>query len=85
MNITKRGVAVEALLLWPVYLCWTREEWENGGKLEYAMQAKLCCENTLYINSICDGDAFGGAAQFFDVKIQRELPILNEGLLVIDV
>lgn len=75
----------EDLLLWPVYVCWTKEEWENGGKLEYAEQAKLCCENTLYINSICDGDAFGGAAQFFEGKIQRELPILNEGLLYVTI
>ena len=73
----------EDLLLWPVYVCWTKEEWENGGKLEYAEQAKLCCKNTLFINSLCDGNAFGGAAQFLDGKIQRELPILNEGLLYV--
>lgn len=75
----------EDLLFWPVYVCWTQEEWENGGKLAYAEQAKLCCENTLYINSICDGDAFGGAVQFFSGKMQRELPILNEGLLYVTI
>lgn len=75
----------EDLLLWPVYVCWTKEEWENGGKLEYAEQAKLCCENTLYINSVCEGDAFGGAAYFFGGNIQSELPILEEGLLVVEV
>lgn len=81
----ERFILGEDLLLWLVYVCWTKEEWENGGKLEYAMQANLCCENTLYINSISDGDAFGGASHFSGGKIQRELPILNEGLLVIDV
>ena len=75
----------EDLLFWPVYVCWTKEEWENGGNLEYAEQAKLCCENTLYINSICDDDAFGGAAQFFGGKIQKELPLLYEGLLYVTV
>lgn len=75
----------EDLLLWPVYVCWTKKEWEKGGKKEYAEQAELCCPNTLYINSICDGDAFGGAAQFFDGNIQRELPILNEGLLYVEI
>ncbi len=75
----------EDILLWPVYVCWTKEEWENGGNLEYAVQAKLCCENTLYINSICDGDAFGGAAHFLSGKIQKELPILNEGLLYVQI
>lgn len=75
----------EDLLFWPVYVCYTKEEWEDSGKFEYAEQAKLCCENTLYINSICEGDAFGGAAHFFGGKIQRELPILNEGLLYVTV
>lgn len=75
----------EDLLLWPVYVCWTKEEWENSGKNEYAEQAKLCCENTLYVNPICDGDAFGGAAHFFGGLVQKELPIFNEGLLVVEV
>ena len=75
----------EDLLLWPVYVCWTKEEWENGSKIEYAEQAKLCCENTLYINSICDGDAFGSAAHFLDGKAQKELPIFKEGILVVQI
>lgn len=81
----ERFAVGEDILFWPVYVCWTEEEWENGGKIEYAEQARLCCENTLYVNSICDGDAFGGAAQFLSGKIQRELPIFNEGLLYITV
>lgn len=75
----------EDLLFWPVYVCWTKEEWENGGKGEYVQQAKLCCENTLYINSVCDGDAFGGAAHFLGGVIESELPIFNEGLLYVTV
>ncbi len=75
----------EDILFWPVYVCWTVEEWENGGKLEYAQQAARCCKNTLYINSLCDGDAFGGAAHFLDGAIQSELPIFNEGLLYVTI
>ncbi len=75
----------EDLLFWPVYVCWTEEAWERGGKLEYARQANLCCENTLYVNSVCDGDAFGGAVQFLGGKIQRELPIFHEGLLYVTI
>lgn len=75
----------EDLLFWPVYVCWTKEEWENGGKLDYAQQAKMCCKNTLYVNSICEGDAFGGAAHFHDGIIQQELPILHEGLLYVTI
>lgn len=73
------------LLFWPVYVCWTEEEWENGSRIDYAKQAKLCCENTLYVNSICDGDALGGAAQFRDGEIQKEQPLLREGLLYVEV
>lgn len=75
----------EDLLIWPVYVCWAKEEWEYSGKFKYAEQANLCCKNTLYINSVCDGDAFGGAAQFLGGKIKRELPILNEGLLYVEI
>lgn len=75
----------EDILFWPVYVSWTKEEWENGGKHEYAEQAKLCCKHTFYINSISDGDAFGGAVQFFLGNIEKELPIYNEGLLLIDI
>lgn len=75
----------EDVLFWPVYVSWTREEWENGGKLEYAQQANRCCANTLYLNSLCEGDAFGGAAQFFGGAVQRELPIFQEGLLFVTV
>lgn len=72
------------LLFWPVYVCWTQEEWENGGKQEYAAQAHKCCRNTLYVNSVCEGDAFGGAAYFRDGLLQKELPVFREGLLWIE-
>ena len=75
----------EEILFWPVYVSWTKEEWENGGKTEYCEQAKLCCKNTLYVNSVCEGDAFGGACHFENGSIKRELPILNEGMLITEV
>lgn len=74
----------EDILFWPVYVSWTKEEWENGGKMEYAQQAKLCCGNTFYINSLCDGDAFGGAASFSDGAVEKELPVFCEGLLCVE-
>lgn len=75
----------EDLLLWPVYVSWTAEEWENGGKAEYAEQAGKCCPKTLYINSICESDAFGGAAFFEKGAVRKELPINKEGLLLIEI
>lgn len=73
----------EDVLFWGVYVSWTSEEWENGGRNEYAEQAAACCENTLYFNSLTDGDAFGGAAHFLGGKINSELPITHEGILCV--
>ena len=75
----------EDLLFWPVYTSWTAEEWENGHKAEYAEQANKCCPNTLYVNSICDEDAFGGAVFFEQGTVRKELPIGEEGLLFVEV
>lgn len=75
----------EDLLLWPVYVCWTVEEWENGGKREYAEQADKCCPTTLYVNSICQNSAFGGAAYFVNGTVEKELPVNQEGLLLVEI
>ena len=75
----------EDLLLWPVYVSWTAEEWESGTKAEYAEQAGKCCPNTLYVNSICDCDAYGCAAFFEKGTVKKELPISHEGLLFVEV
>ena len=85
MNYPEHFAVGADLLFWPVYVCWTQEEWENGGKKEYAEQAQKCCRDTLYINSVCEGDAFGGATYFRDGNILCELPIFNEGLLLAEV
>lgn len=74
----------EDLLFWPVYVDWTVDEWENGTKADYAQQANKCCPNTLYINSVCACDAFGGAIFFEKGTVKKELPIRNEGLLVVE-
>lgn len=73
------------ILFWPVYVSWTEEEWYGGGRADYARQANLCCPNTLYVNSVCDGDAFGGACWFADGAVKAELPIGHEGLLIAEV
>lgn len=43
----------------------------------------MICSKTLYVNSICKEDAFGGAVLFVDGQIQRELAIYNEGILFV--
>ena len=74
----------ESLLFWPVYTGWTAEQWNGSEREEYARQAALCCERVLFINSICEGDSLGGAADFIRGSVASELPIGREGLLLID-
>lgn len=75
----------EDLLFWPVYVSYSVEEWENGAKIEYAEQGAKCCKNTLYINSVCDDDALGGVAFFENGAVKKELPINNDGILIVEV
>ena len=84
-DFPERFALGEDLLFWPVYVSWTPEEWENATKYQYAEQAGKCCPNTLFINSICEGDAFGGVAYFEKGNIKQELAINREGLLVVEV
>lgn len=75
----------QELLFWPVYVGWTKEQWETTERFLYAQQAKRCCETTLFVNSLCEGDANGAAALFRQGEILQELPMGQEGLLVMTV
>lgn len=74
----------EDMLIWPVYVDWTKEEWYGGGREEYAEQANLCCKHVLYVNSFGDDGPLGGAMHFTDGSVREELPIGNEGLLIVE-
>lgn len=73
------------LLFWPVYISYSPEEWETGIREEYARQAARACGHTLLINSICDGDAFGGCSEFVSGQCRSALPMGQEGLLLVEV
>lgn len=75
----------EEVLFWPVYVSISREEWENGERSDYAHQAGLGCAHTLYVNSLCEDDAIGGAISFLNGEIGAELPIFCEGLLCVEI
>ena len=76
------------LLLWPVYICYSPEEWDGGIETEYAEKAAEFARKAVLINSIgtLDGkpDAFGGCAFFEDGKTSARLPMNEEGILLID-
>lgn len=75
----------EDILFWPVYISCSPEEWNSGIEKEYAEQAKLAAKHTLLINSICDGDSFGGCFEFVDDKVFSGLPMGSEGILLVNI
>ena len=76
----------EHLLIWPVYVNYPREEWENGVLDEYAAQAALTADDTLMINPI-DHDPVnhGGSFLFHDGQTIDRIPFDEEGILFVDI
>ena len=78
------------LLLWPVYICYSPEEWENGIRREYAEKAAEFAPRALLVNSLCrirtqnggeETDAWGGCACFEGGKTTASLPMDRTGIL----
>ena len=72
------------LLFWPVYINFSIEAWNSGTQREYADKAAEFCENVLLINPV-DKDAYGGSCWFRNGAVKAELPMGEEGLLVVEV
>lgn len=72
------------LLIWPVYVNYTPDEWNSGVLDEYAAQAALAAKNVLMVNPL-DRDPVnhGGASHFHDGQIAARLPFDEEGILFI--
>lgn len=73
------------VLLWPVYIDYSPEEWQTSAMGEYAEQAAKCCSKTLMVNSLCDKKAFGGAFFFENGRVASALPMGQEGLLMVSI
>ena len=74
------------LLIWPVYINFTIEEWERAEMVSYARQAALAAEHVLMVNPIdSDPQNHGGAFYFFNGTIRDRLPFDQEGILMIDI
>ena len=70
-------------LIWPVYIDYSPEEWTTA-RLEYADQAAKTGKRALMINSL-DENAFGGCCDFESGSIRAELPMGEEGLLLVEI
>ncbi|MBR5288173.1 MAG: carbon-nitrogen hydrolase family protein [Clostridia bacterium] len=84
-DMPERFALGEDVLLWPVHISYTQEEWDAGEGLEYAKQAQLACKTTLMVNNIASGDAYGGAFLFENGQIAASLSMEKEDLLIIDI
>lgn len=75
----------DGLLIWPVYLNFTEEEWA-GYEAEYAEQAQLAAHETLMVGSLShEPEACGGAFHFVDGKIKEKLEFHKEGILIVEI
>ena len=76
----------EQLLIWPVYVNYTPEEWNDGVLDEYASQAALAAGDTLMINPI-DNDPVnhGGSFRFKNGQVIAKIPFDREDILFVDV
>ena len=76
----------EALLIWPVYVNFTTEEWDSGVLEEYAAQAALAAKDVLMINPLDNEPAnHGGSFHFRDGQIVSRLPFDKEDILILEV
>ena len=71
-------------LLWPVYVNYSKEEWEGGAIEEYAAQAVLAAGETLMVNPL-DNDPVnhGGSFCFRNGTVAARLPFDTEGVLIV--
>lgn len=73
------------LLIWPVYVNFSTEEWEQKELNEYANQAALAADHVLMINPIDDSpQCHGGSFHFYKGQIITRLPFDQEKILIVD-
>ena len=76
----------ERLLIWPVYVDYTVDEWDHGALDEYAAQAALVASDVLMVNPLDDAPVnHGGAFHFHNGQTGARLPFDREGILIVDV
>lgn len=74
------------LLIWPVYVNITPEEWNSGTLDEYAAQAALAAKDVLMVNPL-DSEPVnhGGSFHFRDGQVVTRLPFDKEDILIVNI
>ena len=74
------------LLIWPVYVNYTPDEWNSGALDEYAAQAALAAKDVLMINPLDNEPVnHGGSFHFHDGRIAARLPFDEEEILIVQI
>lgn len=73
------------LLIWPVSVSFSPEEWEQNELDAYARQAALVADNVLMINPIDDSPTHGGSVYFHGGKVVNRLAFDKEDILTVEI
>ena len=73
------------LLIWPVSVNFSPEEWERSELDEYARQAALAANDVLMINPIDDSPTHGGSVYFHGGKVAGRLAFDREDMLIVEI
>jgi N-carbamoylputrescine amidase len=71
-------------ILWPVFICYKKNEWEEKEMNEYILRSKRMCKNVFFVNSICKEEkslAYGGAFAVIENEIKYTFDMKEEGIL----
>ena len=72
------------LLIWPVYVNYTVDEWNSEALDEYAVQSRLAANDVLMINPIDRHPTnHGGSFHFHNGKIMAKIPFDKEDVLIV--
>lgn len=76
----------DQLLIWPVYVNYTVEEWNQGTLDDYAAQAALAADDVFMINPI-DREPVnhGGSFHFHKGQPVAKIPFDKEGILIVEI
>ena len=76
----------EGLLVWPVYVNYSINEWCSRALDEYAAQAALAAKDVLMVNPLDNEPVnHGGAFHFRGGQTVEKLPFDQEGILIVDI
>jgi Predicted amidohydrolase len=76
---------VDEILLWPIYMQFSIEAWEESFSEEYRELIKSVGNNALIINSLSDNpEAFGGSYYYHNGEFIASLAMGKEGILLVE-